>query len=286
MEEAARRSERAIADAEAAGATDILGHAANILGNALAWLGRPGADDELCRALEIYREQGFLQGQAMVQLNRGAGAYWEGRWADAADLYMEALNLHERTGNPVEAAFARINLAEIYLEQGRLDDAEQALLGASRTMRASGDLTGLAASLGFLGRVCVRTGRFDEAAQRYAGARAAYEQLGTRSGVFEVDALAAELDMVRGAADDALAETDAILAHRDEDVGIELLEPLLERTRGYTLLQLDRREEAGDALRRSLSLATARGATFDAALAMLGLLRSDPGCRGRADVAP
>ena len=99
----------------------------------LAWLGRPGADDEFRDALSIYERRGFLPGQAMVYLNLGASAYWEGRWTEAAELYQRALELHTRTANPIEAAFAAMNIAEVYLEQGKLSEAEALLRDASRS---------------------------------------------------------------------------------------------------------------------------------------------------------
>jgi PAS domain S-box-containing protein len=71
----------------------------------------------------------------------------------------------ERAGiaGKVEAAFAAMNIAEIYLEQGKLDEAEALLRDASRELRSSGEFQGLAGSLTYLGRVQARAGRLAEA---------------------------------------------------------------------------------------------------------------------------
>ena len=273
--EALRRSRRAIEMAEEAGVRDVLGHSCNILGNSLAWLGKPGAEEQFRRALAIYEEQGLLPGQAMVQLNLGASAYWEGRWDDALELYNRALELHTRTGNPVEAAFAGENIAEIYIEQGYLDEAEVLLRDASRKMRATGELTGLAGSLGFLGRVSVRSGRLDEAAERLSQARAVYARLGTKAGVYEIDAREAERLVMDGRSQAALELADATFARMNEDVGIEVLAASLMRTRGYALVQLGRLADARAAFGESLAAAKERGAAYEAALTIQGLARLD-----------
>ncbi len=273
ISEAASLIGHVIPQAEAIGADDVLGNAHNVLGNALSWLGRPGADGEFRDALAIYERRGFLPGQAMVYLNLGASAYWEGRWSDAADLYERALELHTRTANPIEAAFAGVNIAEVYLEQGRLDEAEGLLVEASRELRSSGEFQGLAGSLGFLGRVEARAGRLAEAEELLRQARATYEHAGMKAGVLEVDAREAERLVMDCRPDEALALADATLAHEHEDLGVEVLAPMLERTRGYALAQLGQIEGACAALDRSLVLARERDALYEVSLSLQGIVR-------------
>ena len=132
--EAADLMQEVIPIADAIGAEEVLGNAHNVLGNALAWLGRPGADDEFRKALAIHERRGFVPGQAMVYLNLGATAYWRGAGRTRPSC-TGALELHTRTANPIEAAFAEMNIAEVYLEQGKLDEAEVLLRDASRELR-------------------------------------------------------------------------------------------------------------------------------------------------------
>jgi class 3 adenylate cyclase/tetratricopeptide (TPR) repeat protein len=273
--EAASLARDVIARAEAIGADDVAGNAHNVLGNALSWLGEAGAEDELRAALANYERRELLPGQAMALLNLGAYAYWDGRWSDAADLYRQARDLNVRTANPIEAAFAAVNIAEIYLEQGRIDEAEPLLRDASRELRSSGELQGLAASLGFLGRVEARLGGLEDAEELLRQARGAYEQAGMKAGMFEIDAHDAERLAMAGRAEEALTLADATLAHMSEDVGVEVLAPMLERTRGYAYMQLGKEVDAGAAFSRSLELARAREAPHEVALTLLGLVRID-----------
>ena len=259
--------------ADAIGADEVLGNAHNVLGNALAWLGRPGADDEFRRALAIYEQRGFVPGQAMVYLNLGATAYWEGRWSDAAELYQRALELHTRTTNPIEAAFAAMNIAEIYLEQGKLDEAEALLRDASRELRSSGEFQGLAGSLTYLGRVQARAGRLAEAEELLRQARETYDRAGMKAGALEVDALEAERLVMAARPAEALARAEATLAHGHEDLGVEVLAPMLERTRGYALAQLGQVDGACAALDRSVELARDRDAPYEVSLSLQGIVR-------------
>jgi class 3 adenylate cyclase/predicted ATPase len=273
ISEAAGLIQEVVPLARAIGADEVLGNAYNVLGNALSWLGRPGGDDAFRDALAIYEQRGFLPGQAMVYLNLGASAYWEGRWTDAAELYQRALELHTRTANPIEAAFAAMNIAEVYLEQGRLNEAESLLRDASRELRSSGEFQGLAGSLGFLGRVEARAGRLADAEELLRQAREAYEHAGMKAGALEVDAREAERLVMAGHANEALALADATLAHEHQDLGVEVLAPMLERTRGYALAQLGQVEGACAALDRSVRLARERDAPFEVSLSLQGIVR-------------
>ena len=273
ISEAAALIQEVIPLAEGIGADDVLGNAHNVLGNALAWLGRPGADDEFRDALSIYERRGFLPGQAMVYLNLGASAYWEGRWTEAAELYQRALELHTRTANPIEAAFAAMNIAEVYLEQGKLSEAEALLRDASRELRSSGEFQGLAGSLNYLGRVEARAGRLAEAEELLRQSRLAYENAGMKGGALEVDAREAERLVMAGRPNEALALVEATLAHAREDLGVEVLAPMLERTRGYALAQLGQVEGACSALARSLDLARERDALYEVSLSLQGIVR-------------
>jgi tetratricopeptide (TPR) repeat protein len=273
ISEAAALARDVIPQAESIGADHVLGNAHNVLGNALSWQGRPGSDDAFRDALAIYEREGFLPGQAMVYLNLGASAYWEGRWIDAAELYQRALDLHTRTSNPVEAAFAAVNIAEVYLEQGKLDEAEELLRGASRELRSSGEYQGLAGSLGFLGRVEARAGRLAEAEDLLRQAREAYEYAGMKAGMLEVDAREVERLVLLARPAEALALADATLAHEHEDLGVEVLAPMLERMRGYALAQLDQTEGACAALDRSVALARERDALYEVSLSLQGIVR-------------
>jgi hypothetical protein len=96
-----------------------------------------------------------------------------------------------------------------------------------------------------------------------------------KAGVYEVDAREAECHMMAGRPEEALKLADATLARVNDDVGIELLAPMLHRTRGYALAQRGDLMGARAAFEESLRLARERDASYEEALAMQGLARLD-----------
>jgi class 3 adenylate cyclase/tetratricopeptide (TPR) repeat protein len=270
--EALRWCRRAIAEAESAGDRDALAHAYYILDWALVSKGQSDGNRYSWKALSIYEELDDLVGQALVLNNLGAWAYFEGRWGEARDLYERGRAAQEKAGDPVNAAYGTVNVGEILSDQGRLDEAETLFRQALRVWKASGDRTGVAFILGQLGRVAARSGRFDEALALYEQAGAEFMDVGDRTGVVEMNARVAECLVLRGQPEQALATADDALAMEEALGSVSLLVPLMNRVRGYALMQLGNLGESRQALEQSLDIARRRRAEYEVALTLRAMV--------------
>ena len=106
-----------------------------------------------------------------ILLNMGAGLFYQGRWDEALASYERARDGRLRVGDPVMAALAADNIAEILCERGQLDDAMELLRSSLPLWRASENRWMLGNCLEFLARVTSRSGRMDEALEFLAEAR-------------------------------------------------------------------------------------------------------------------
>lgn len=88
-------------------------------------------------AIQIYQRLGFLERSVGVMNNMGAFAYLEGNWNEAIDWYEQSLDAAERSGNVLEAALTRANIAEVLIGQRKYADAEPLLAEARRVYEAS-----------------------------------------------------------------------------------------------------------------------------------------------------
>ena len=103
------------------------------------YLGRPS--DELAQqSLAIFEELGDLVGQSNVLNNLGIGAYYQGKWVAALEIYERSQSARLRSGDVVGAATADNNIAEIQSDQGHLDQARA--LRVSRERLGRGRLPG------------------------------------------------------------------------------------------------------------------------------------------------
>jgi len=273
MADTTRWARSAIEEAEGAGAREALAEALNILGAAEVFFGHPEGEDHWRRAEQIYGELGDLPGQATLEANLGALAYFAGRWDDALELYDRAREARLRSGDPVNAAGCAMNTAEVLLEQGRSEEAETILDDVARVYRAAGDRYDLGICLAFSGRVALRDGRADEALALLGQARSEFEFVGAHGDVLEVDARLAECRLFTGEPARALSAASDLSARAQAEGGVAVLTPQLERVRGYALAQLGDGDAAREALEHSLSAARARGADYDVALTLQALLR-------------
>ncbi len=223
-------------------------------------------------ALEIYEELGDVGGQSGILLNLGAGLFYEGRWDDALVSYERARDGRLQVGDPVMAALAADNIAEIQLERGRFDEAEGLLRESLRLWRASGNRFMLGSCLEYLARVTSRTGRIQEALDLLAEARDAFAEVGAKEDVLRADARVAECLVLMGDADAALAlATEALERGSTGEGGMTI--SLLSRVRGYAIAQRKQLEEAKLAFERSLESARARGDDYEVALSLVALAR-------------
>ncbi|HEX6219556.1 MAG TPA: adenylate/guanylate cyclase domain-containing protein, partial [Acidimicrobiia bacterium] len=133
---AADAAHEAIERAENAAAEEALARAYSVLDWANFMMGvqeeRHGP-----RAIEIYQRLGLLERSVGVMNNLGAFAYFEGNWDQAVDWYQQSLEAAERSGNVLEAALTRTNIAEVRIGQRRFDEASRLLQEARRVYEAS-----------------------------------------------------------------------------------------------------------------------------------------------------
>jgi tetratricopeptide (TPR) repeat protein len=204
-----------------------------------------------------------------VLTNLGAFAYFQGRWDEAVELYERGRAARLRTGNDVDAAMGTANIAEVLADQGHYALAEQYLQETLRVCRAAGYRSGAAFARNLLGRVASRTGRYDEAHVHFEAARSEYAAAGLDADARETDGRLADSLVLEGRSEEALALADATLhasMQEDEDPPDAAL---LQRVRGYALLQRGDTDAASDALDASLASARARDAEYEVALTLV-----------------
>lgn len=262
------------------------GHEMAMLGN-LGRLRGPGIppEDRLAlheEALALCRSLGHRRAEGPLINNRATVLRDLGRVDEALEDLNVALTVHRAIGNRVSEAVTLSNLAEIHLNEGR-----HMLTGVAA--RAA---LGLFHQLGFaaheacvgctLGRLELQAGRPEAAWEHYTAAAA----LGVsgKDPAVEGSALAGLAECHRRAG--RLAEADTVserafsLVQRDRE---QLLRPRVAFWRALTLLELGRRGEAGEALRRVEALHVEVGAVPDRCLAgELAEARARLGQGGRA----
>ena len=262
---------RAIDEAERSGEKGALALAYCLLDWAHIALGSPQRATYSRQALVLYEQLGDLPGQAGVYNNLGMWAYFQGHWGEAIELYARAREIRERMGDPIWAAVANENIAEILIDQGGLDQAEALLQAALRVVRASGWREGTATATKLLGKARSRSGRFDEAFELLDAARSGFREVGAQSELNETEAWIAECHLLHGDSEAALSLAEDALSRAETAGGFQVA--TLKRVRAYALLRLGRNAEARDAFAESLEAARSRQVDYEVALSLEGLRR-------------
>jgi class 3 adenylate cyclase/tetratricopeptide (TPR) repeat protein len=278
--EAIRWGEEAIAKAEAIGELEALADAHYMIAWTRMNLGETGQGSHLEEALALFERTGNLQRQGDVLTVHGAVAYWDGRWTEAVEKYERGRERSTRAGDVVGAAVATMNIAEIRSDQGRLEEAAMLAREALQVFRAARytELTALVTSM--LARTASRAGHQVEAAEHLVEALRLAEEGGNHLLQVGVIGLMAE-DLARHGEAAAARERCADAARRAVLIGGPgVHESLLERVRGFALMQLGELDDAGRVLDRSLGKARESGLTYEVALtslvrADLGRIRND-----------
>jgi class 3 adenylate cyclase/tetratricopeptide (TPR) repeat protein len=263
--------QQAIEEAERSDERRALAHAYTLLDWAYVALGLPQRAVHSRLALAIWEELGDLPRQAAIYNDLGAWAYFEGNWKEALELYAKAQEIRERVGDPVYAALAAYNIAEILTDQGSLEEAEALLKGARRVWRAAGWRASVAMASRQLAKVEARRGREEQALELLDEARAAYSEIGALSDVSETDGWIAECYLLQGQGQTALDLLTPVLERAEKSGGFEL--PMLKRMRAYALLQTGSLDEARAAFQESLETARSRNMDYEIALSLEGILR-------------
>ena len=127
-----------------------------------------------------------------------------GRREEALDQLAAAARLHGDADEPVRAALARLEAAELLLDDERPAEAEELLNAARASLRVDGALLWVARADQLLADVARRAARFDEAFARLEAARAVYD--------------AADMDGDRDRCDDQWCSVLIDAGHADEAV--------------------------------------------------------------------
>jgi class 3 adenylate cyclase/tetratricopeptide (TPR) repeat protein len=223
------------------------------------------AREFLQRALAIFQELGLLHREATVLNNLGVRAYYEGAWDDAFDLYRRAEETVRRAGDVLTGGHATNNRAEILLDQGRLAEAADLFGDALRTYRAAKFPIGEALVSVNLGRLAAAEGRFAAAHVHFDEGEALLRELGSESFLVEAAARRAEAYVLEGRCDDAsaLAQSALDAMQRLGELGVR--SALLERLLGLAKVQARRPEDAGAHFDRSLAVARSLRAEYEVA---------------------
>ncbi len=204
--------------------------------------------------------------------NMGTLAQDRSRWDEARQLYERSLALFERTGDRTTAGLAKYNIAQILSDQGRFEEAEPLLREVLRLWRAAGADADVAEARREMAKLMARTGRLETATRLLDAAREEQHRAGKPGEVLATDVIRAETSVFSADPEGALQTIDdACALARSTDGGGVFLVPL-ERLRGWALLQAGRPDEADAVLAASLAEAERRGDSFEAALALDGLV--------------
>ena len=198
----------------------------------------------------------------------GMFAYFRGRWNEAIELYQQGHDLRLKIGDTVDAAMGPMNIGEILSDQGRLEEAEVMFRDVLRVWTAAGRKEFIALTTSDLARVASRSGGCSKAMDLFDDALRMFEEIGDDGEVLETEARIAECLMLQGAVTRALAACDASLKRARAIGGVPLQLPLLNRVKGWSLMQAGRLEDAGRAFEESLEAARSRQADFEIALSL------------------
>jgi predicted ATPase len=220
-------------------------------------------------ALELLRDSGDADAIARCAGELGAVAFSEGDLVRATALLQEAGTRFQEVGDRMRFGIVASNLAEVSVMRGELQEALRYAEQGVSNGRAVGDRDGLAVALYGLGRIQKLLGD-DVAARQTFGESLVY---GRSVGYREVIA-----NCVEAAAEFALADGDAPLAHRLLVVSRAALEEMGVRLQGIegeafatTLAALD--EQLDAAVRESIEAEAATERVDDVADQALVILQ-------------
>jgi tetratricopeptide (TPR) repeat protein len=264
--ETERQATLALAAARRVGDHVSLAQSLNALATAEVMLGKPEAGGHWEEALALKERANDLSGQAEITGNLGGLAWFQGRWADAEELYQRSAEAAGRAGNVVQAALSQANLGELLVARGRLDEAIAVLTEAVSTLRAVGYIEGAIFAESQLGRAEAIRGDLPAARARLSTLLA---EVGETKPIVAVDLASAlaEAGVDDGDASAGLTLLEEVLAAAGGNAGIYTV--AADRVRGRALARMGRLDEAADLLNRALAEAEASGLGYERALLRL-----------------
>lgn len=164
LAEEARHAAKALSEARAIGAPDLVADSEYFLGHSYGRLGKPEASRRLLQAAyDYYRKSGDEEGQASVERRLGWLAEWQNDLAGAKQAYQDALSLYQAIGNRFWQSQVYLGLADI---QMHANDADAALASARQALqlaREAGEVDQQAHATGWVAHVEARNGQGDQA---------------------------------------------------------------------------------------------------------------------------
>lgn len=195
---------RSLKLAEQLGSTREQAHALTLLAGTHIRLGESLPALQIARqSLVLFRQGEDLAGQARALINIGNNLSALGRWSEALEAFREAADLVHAIGSVQEYAMVSNNIGDVLRGLGDLDGAivqyERAQLGFQQSAFGSG-----VAAMN-LGAAYLQQGRLDQAGRQFQRSRQLFAAAGTDSFLPELLRYRAELALVQGHVDDAVA---------------------------------------------------------------------------------
>jgi tetratricopeptide (TPR) repeat protein len=274
-EEMLSAAERA---AEIAGAIEndrLLALATERRGTALNFLGRSHeARPVLEEAVPLLEHVGDLERLSAALSNLGEAHRVSGRLQEARHFNEQSLEVGERVGNPSNIAFTLMNLGQIRLSLGGWEETLEDLARAEEVLAAVPSASNTTPYVFLIrGQVFLAMGRWAEAEGELQRGLALGEARGDRQVLEQIHPALAELEVLRGEPEGAIARLEP-LAGREDGYRVTI-----ETTLAWALL------EAGDVARAGLLIGetVSRGRNQTEALALVDALRVQGMVLGRQE---
>jgi class 3 adenylate cyclase/tetratricopeptide (TPR) repeat protein len=251
----------AAAEAERVQELGALARAYAALDGSYQMLGEPEKAVHERMSIEIYTALGDIRARGIAEANLGVQAYADGKWAEAAALYLRAQEDCLQAGDRQHAAMTAANLGELLVSQGRYEEAEPVLRDARRVLRSAGFTPFAIFAEIQLARSALNRGDAPQALESLTriGAEAAsvdYAALVLEAGIYLAHAQAQA-----GAPEVGLDVLAVAVAAAGEDAA--LYAAAVDRARAACLVALDRLSEAREHLDDALESARAQGLLYE-----------------------
>jgi tetratricopeptide (TPR) repeat protein len=273
----------AAAEAERVQELGALARAYAALDGSYQMLGEPEKAVHERMSIEIYTALGDIRARGIAEANLGVQAYADGRWVEAADLYLRAQEDCLQAGDRQHAAMTAANLGELLVSQGRYEEAEPVLRDARRVLRSAGFTPFAIFAEIQLARSALNRGEAQDALESLTriGAEAAsvdYAALVLEAGIYLAHAQAQA-----GAPEVGLEVLDAAVVAAGDDAA--LYAAAVDRARAACLVALDRLPEACEQLDRALEAARAQGLLYEELLVRRArVLLREPGAEAEEEL--
>jgi class 3 adenylate cyclase/tetratricopeptide (TPR) repeat protein len=249
---------------------EALAHAYTALDGSYQMLGQPEQAVHERMALEIHARLGNARLAGIYGLNVGVQAYADGRWDEAAELYVRAQADCLRAGDRQHAAHLASSLAELQISRGRLEEAARLLTDSRRVLRSSGFAPYAIFADIQLARCALERGDAQEALDILDRIGPEAEEVGYAALVLEIGAYSAQAHASAGSPEAGLEHLDAGVAATGDEAA--LYAAATDRARAACLAALSRNGEARERLDRALEAAVGQSQLYEQLLARRALI--------------